>query len=55
MNKARQTIERGVGYKIYFYKDIFFVDFGKNKSDGYDSLDSAREAVYYKGLRETKN
>lgn len=52
--KRRQTIERGAGYAIYYFDGLFFVDYFKGKADGFETLQGARESVYYAGLRETK-
>lgn len=54
MKKQRQTVESGIGYKIYYYDGLFFVDFYRTKSDGFETLQGAIECVYYAGLRETK-
>ena len=52
--KRRETVERGIGYAIYFFDGLFFVDFFNGKANGFDTLQGARESVYYAGLRETK-
>ena len=52
--KKRETVERGIGYEIYFFEGLFFVDYFREESCGFDTLQGARESVYYAGLRETK-
>ena len=52
--KRRETVERGIGYKIYYLDGMFFVDYFREKADGFETLQGARESVYYAGLRETK-
>ena len=52
--KRREPVERGIGYVIYYFDGLFFVDFFRGKSDGFETLQGARESVYYAGLRETK-
>lgn len=48
------VVEQAYGYKIYYKDGIYFLDLHKTKTDGYESLASAREAAYYAGLRPTK-
>ena len=47
MTRTEITIERGVNYRIYFSNGVYFVDYFKNKCDGFDTLEGARESVYY--------
>lgn len=54
MKEKRKIVERGIGYTIYFCEGLFFVDFYRNKCDGFETLAGARESVYYRELREEK-
>ena len=47
MTRTRLTIESGDNYRIYLFEGVYFVDYFKNKCDGFDTLDGARESVYY--------
>lgn len=52
----RKTIESGFGYRIYFYRDTFFVEIiGKDKCDGFSTIQGAREHAYYMGFRDSKD
>lgn len=55
MKRKEQTVETGFGYRIYFSDGLFFVDLYKPIIHGYDTLVGAKEAVYYAGLRDTKD
>lgn len=52
--RERTTLERGVGYIIYYYDGVYFLDTYRKRAEGFETLKGARESAYYKGLRETK-
>ena len=52
---TRKTVERGFGYHIYYYEGLYFLDLYKNKADGFETLQGARESAYYQGVRESKD
>ena len=47
MTRTEITIERGVNYRIYLSGGMYFVDYYTGKCDGFNTLDGARESVYY--------
>ena len=47
MTRTRLTIENGDNYRIYLFEGVYFVDYFNSKCDGFDTLDVARESVYY--------
>lgn len=52
----RTVVESGFGYKIYHYMNVFFVEvIGKDRCEGFSTIQGAREHAYYMGFRETKD
>ena len=47
MKRTEITIEHGVNYRIYLSDGMYFVDYYTGKCDGFNTLDGARESVYY--------
>lgn len=45
--QRRITIERNQLYHLYFYDDLFFVDFFGDFATGYETEGAAREAIDY--------
>lgn len=43
----RITIERNQLYHLYFYDDLFFVDYYGDFAAGYETEGAAREAIDY--------
>lgn len=54
MARKEETVERGPGYRIYYNDGLFWVDLYKPIIHSYETLRGAKEAVYYAGLRDTK-
>ena len=54
--EKRKTIESGIGYKIYYYKGLYFLETAddKHKANGFDTFEAACESAYYKGYRNSK-
>lgn len=53
--EIRNTLETGIGYRIYFYKKTFFVEtVCRESAQGFNTLQAARECAYYMGYRESK-
>ena len=52
----RKTIETGLGYKIYLYKGMYFLETAsdKDKANGFDTFEAACESAYYQGFRNSK-
>ena len=56
MKEAKEVIvERGLRYKIYKSRGLYFLDIHKPIIHSYETLAGARESAYYQGYRETKN
>lgn len=54
--KRRKTIEAGLGYKIYYYNGLYFLETSSDntKANGFDTFESACESAYYQGYRNSK-
>lgn len=53
--KKKETVERGIGYEIYYSGGRFWVEMYRPITHSYETLVGAKEAVYYAGLRDTKD
>ena len=52
--KGERLIESAIGYEIYYYKGLYFLDTYSGVCHGYETLAGACESAYYAGKRDRK-
>ena len=50
----RKTIKQGIGFKVYKYEGLIFVDTYGPFACGFDTMQGAAEHLYYAGLLPEK-